>query len=61
MTKNTTQDLPIIPFESREDWEAWLEEHHETSDGLWLKIPKKGSGLDSVSYSVALDVALSYG
>jgi len=20
-------DLPVIPFESREPWEAWLEEH----------------------------------
>ena len=61
MTKNIRQDLPIIPFESQEDWEAWLEEHHETFDGLWLKIAKKDSGIDSVSYSEALDVALSYG
>jgi uncharacterized protein YdeI (YjbR/CyaY-like superfamily) len=61
MTKNTKQDLPIIPCESQEDWEAWLEEHHEISDGLWLKIAKKDSGLDSVSYSEALDVAIRYG
>jgi uncharacterized protein YdeI (YjbR/CyaY-like superfamily) len=61
MTKNTEQDLPIIPFESQEDWEAWLEEHHETSDGLWLKISKKDSGIGSVSYSEALDIAISYG
>ena len=61
MNQNTKQDLPIIPFESQEDWEAWLEEHHETSDGLWLKIAKKDSGIDSVSYSEALDVAISYG
>jgi uncharacterized protein YdeI (YjbR/CyaY-like superfamily) len=61
MTKNAKQDLPIIPFESREVWEAWLEEHHETSDGLWLKIAKKDSGIDSVSYSEALDVAICHG
>ncbi len=61
MTKDTKRDLPIIPFESQEDWEAWLEEHHETSGGLWLKIAKKDSGIDSVSYSEALDVALGYG
>jgi hypothetical protein len=30
-------ELPIIPFASRE---AWLEEHHGTSDGLWLKLAK---------------------
>jgi uncharacterized protein YdeI (YjbR/CyaY-like superfamily) len=61
MTKDTKQDLPVIPFESQEDWEAWLDEHHETSDGLWLKIAKKDSGVVSVSYSEALDVAISYG
>ena len=57
----TKQDLPIIPFASPGDWEAWLAEHHATSDGLWLKISKKGSGIASVSYAEALDVALCYG
>jgi uncharacterized protein YdeI (YjbR/CyaY-like superfamily) len=54
-------ELPIIPFTSREAWETWLEEHHATSDGLWLKLAKKGSGLASVSLAEALDVALCYG
>jgi uncharacterized protein YdeI (YjbR/CyaY-like superfamily) len=54
-------DLPIIPFASREAWEAWLEEHHTTSDGLWLKIARKGSSIDTVSYTEALEVALCYG
>ena len=53
--------LPIIPFASREAWETWLEEHHATSDGLWLKLAKKGSGLETVSLAEALDVALCYG
>jgi uncharacterized protein YdeI (YjbR/CyaY-like superfamily) len=57
----TKPDLPIVPFASREAWEAWLEEHHTTSDGLWLKIAKKGSGLETVSFAEALDVALCYG
>ncbi len=57
----TTKDLPIVPFASRDAWEAWLEEHHAASDGLWLKIAKKGSGIETVSYTEALDVALCYG
>jgi uncharacterized protein YdeI (YjbR/CyaY-like superfamily) len=56
-----TPELPVIPFASREAWETWLEEHHVTSDGLWLKLAKKGSGLESVSLAEALDVALCYG
>src|SRR5215203_498139 len=42
-------ELPIIPFASREAWETWLEEHHATSDGLWLKLAKRGSGLRTVA------------
>ncbi|CAN5256140.1 YdeI family protein [soil metagenome] len=55
------QGLPIIPFSSPSDWKAWLEEHHALSEGLWLKLAKKGSGVDSVTYGEALDVALCYG
>ena len=58
---STKTDLPIIPFASREAWKEWLEEQHATSNGLWLKIAKKGSGVDTVSYAEALEVALCYG
>ncbi len=54
-------DLPIIPFASRGAWEAWLEEHHAVSDGLWLKIAKKASGIETVSYAEAIEVALCHG
>ena len=57
----TTKDLPIVPFASRDAWEAWLEEHHAASDGLWLKFAKKGSGIETVSYAEALEAALCYG
>jgi uncharacterized protein YdeI (YjbR/CyaY-like superfamily) len=36
-------------------------ENHTSSSGLWLKIAKKGAGIDTVSYAEALDVALCYG
>ena len=54
-------ELPILPFASREAWEPWLEEEHAASEGLWLKIAKKGSGIESVSYAEALEAALCYG
>ena len=54
-------DLPILPFASRGAWEVFLEEQHATSDGLWLKIAKKGSGIESVTYGQAVEVALCYG
>jgi uncharacterized protein YdeI (YjbR/CyaY-like superfamily) len=60
-TITTKPNLPIVPFASRGAWEAWLEEHHATSEGLWLKIAKKGSGLETVTYDQAVEIALCYG
>jgi uncharacterized protein YdeI (YjbR/CyaY-like superfamily) len=53
--------LPVMSFESAQAWDAWLSAHHAGSPGLWLKIPKKGSAAQGVSYSDALDVALCHG
>jgi uncharacterized protein YdeI (YjbR/CyaY-like superfamily) len=54
-------DLAVKPFRSRRDWEAWLDAHHESSPGVWLKIAKKASGIESVNHAEALDVAICYG
>ena len=53
--------LPTLSFATRREWEQWLGEHHATSAGLWLKIMKKGSAIDTVSYADALESALCYG
>jgi len=58
---STKQDRLIISFGSHHEWEAWLADHHTASSGLWLKIAKKGSGIQTVSHLEALDVALCYG
>jgi uncharacterized protein YdeI (YjbR/CyaY-like superfamily) len=54
-------DLPIIPFASQQIWEQWLELNHAISKGIWLQMFKKSSGIASVNYAEALDVALCYG
>lgn len=54
-------DLPVIPFVSHTIWEQWLEHNHAESKGIWLQMFKKGSGVTSVNYAEALDVALCYG
>ncbi|WMT43032.1 YdeI/OmpD-associated family protein [Paenibacillus sp. D2_2] len=59
MAKNT--DLPIMLFSGQQDFEDWLSQHHETSEGIMLKIAKKNSAITTVSYSEALDCALCYG
>lgn len=54
-------ELPIILFAAPADLEAWLEQHHQASPGFWLKIAKKGSGVESVNYGEALELALCFG
>ena len=51
----------MLAFESDAHWEAWLQEHHATSDGVWVKIAKKGSGIPTVAYPEVLDTALCFG
>jgi uncharacterized protein YdeI (YjbR/CyaY-like superfamily) len=52
---------PILPFESRAAFKSWLARNCRNSEGIWLKFAKKGSGVASVTYDQALDVALCFG
>jgi uncharacterized protein YdeI (YjbR/CyaY-like superfamily) len=52
---------PVRLFRDQKAWAAWLEKNHRKSGGLWLRLAKKDSGLRSVSYAEALEVALCYG
>ena len=59
-TKALPDDLPVLPFADAATWEIWLVAN-ATSKGLWLKIAKKDSGIATVTYDQALDVALCHG
>jgi uncharacterized protein YdeI (YjbR/CyaY-like superfamily) len=54
-------ELPIHLFAGPEELEAWLEEHGDSCNGVWLKIAKKGTGKSSVTYAEALELALCFG
>ncbi|HJP72944.1 MAG TPA: YdeI/OmpD-associated family protein [Pseudonocardiaceae bacterium] len=56
-----SDDLPVREFASAADFERWLAAEHASAAGIWLKIARKETGIDSVDYSQALDVALCYG
>jgi uncharacterized protein YdeI (YjbR/CyaY-like superfamily) len=60
MAKSMPDELPIVLFGDAVALEAWLEEDRR-SEGVWLKIAKKDSGVKSVSYAEALEVALCFG
>ena len=54
-------EQPVVFFAAPGDMEAWLEEHGEASDGIWLKFAKKASGTPSVVYAEAVEIALCHG
>ena len=56
-----SDNLPIMFFQTQQDWEAWLKEYHVALKGIWLKIAKKEARTPSVSYAEALEGALCYG
>jgi len=55
------RDLPVLEFGSQASWREWLEENHSSSEGVWIKLAKKGSGIETVTYQEAVEVALCYG
>ena len=59
--KSLPPELATLQFASPREWESWLERNHATAPGVWMKLAKKGSGIASVTYMEAVDVALCYG
>lgn len=53
-------NLPIILFETEKDWIDWLEKN-ENEPGVWVQIAKKNSGIVSIDYQQALEIALCFG
>src|ERR1700761_4242007 len=59
--KKAATSLTERTFASRQAWSNWLRSHHASSPELWLKMAKKGAEGSSISYSDALDIAMSWG
>jgi uncharacterized protein YdeI (YjbR/CyaY-like superfamily) len=55
-------DHPPLTLADVAAWRAWLAEHHEQPEGVWLRLAKKGTTEPtSVSYDEALEEALCQG
>lgn len=53
--------LPVLPFATKAAWQRWLKANHARSDGLWIAIAKKDTGVVSLRYEDAREVALVHG
>jgi len=55
-------ELPALTVADAAAWRDWLGQHHESPDGVWLVIAKKGTtGPTSLTRDQALDEALCHG
>src|SRR5512139_2924647 len=54
-------DLPILAFADLPAWEAWLAEHGDSSDGIWMKLGKARAPAPTVGKKEAIEGALSFG
>lgn len=62
MTQFASPDsLAVRSFKDRTAMELWLEVEHDAKDGTWIALGKKASGVPSVTYSEAVEVALCFG
>jgi len=54
-------DDPVELFAKPADFERWLRKHHAKASCVWVKYAKKKSGIASINWDQAVDVALCYG
>jgi uncharacterized protein YdeI (YjbR/CyaY-like superfamily) len=54
-------DLPVLSFANATELRQWLEQHHATSPGVWIRIYKKNSSIPSVTFEDVLDEGLCFG
>ncbi|WP_344602231.1 YdeI/OmpD-associated family protein [Sporichthya brevicatena] len=58
--------MPTAPgdgvfFAGPAEFEAWLSEHADTADELWIRFAKKATGIASLDWAGAVEVALCFG
>jgi uncharacterized protein YdeI (YjbR/CyaY-like superfamily) len=54
-------EIELLFFRDRFEWRRWLQKNHDKATEIWIMTFKKHTGKQCLSYSDALDEALSYG
>lgn len=56
-----SDDLEIIAFASVEQLWSWLDHHHATHPGAWVRLEKANSNAVSISFHDLLEAGIAYG
>ncbi len=52
---------PVLLFQTAAAFERWLAKQHRSASVVWIKCAKKQTGIPSITWTEAVDVALCYG
>ena len=61
MPATHTDGRPMTHPESRDQWRAWLAEHHDREDAVWTIYWKKATGKPAPTYDEMVEEALCFG
>jgi uncharacterized protein YdeI (YjbR/CyaY-like superfamily) len=61
ITPMTPDPNAILSFRHGGQFEQWLKTHHDRRPEIWVRIYKRGSGVESITAAEALDVVLCWG
>ncbi len=61
MGKIDREALQKVYARNRDEWRAWLAEHHDKEPAVWLYLYTKSSGEESIDWDAAVDEALCFG
>jgi len=56
-----SDSLPILAFECGVVLRDWLEQNHASSDGVWVRIYKRGADVPSVTFDEVLEQGICFG
>lgn len=57
----TPDGRPEHTFETMAAFEAWLADPHSDSDGIWIRMARRATGIPSITWKEIVEVALCYG
>lgn len=60
-TKTQAAELPTLSFATSDAFAEWVAQNHATARGVWVRFAKKDSGIASVTYKEAVEIALCWG
>ena len=53
--------IKTVEVSSRAEWRAWLSEHHDSTQEIWLVVHKQATGVVTLSYNDSVEEALCFG